>query len=141
MRIGIINGPNLNLTGEREKNIYGDQSFDDLLSLMKLKFPDTKIDYFQTNLEGEIIDKIHELNKSGCGIILNAGGYTHTSVSIADAVAACKVPVIEVHLSNIFQREKFRHVSLLGAHAKGIIAGFGFDSYILAMEQLVRLNG
>jgi 3-dehydroquinate dehydratase-2 len=133
MRIIIVNGPNLNLLGEREKEIYGNQSFESYLEILKNTFRDITIDYFQSNIEGEIINKLHETGFSYDGIILNAGGYTHTSVAIADAIKAIKTSVIEVHISNIFARENFRHVSLLAPNCKGSIVGFGLDSYKLAI--------
>ncbi|MEZ5197981.1 MAG: type II 3-dehydroquinate dehydratase [Bacteroidales bacterium] len=133
MKIFIINGPNLNLLGIRETNIYGTKSFEDYLNNLRNSFPDHQIDYFQSNVEGEIINKLHEIGFSYDGIILNAGGYTHTSVSIADAVRAIETPVVEVHISNIFSREDFRHISLLAPNAKGSVIGFGMDSYRLAL--------
>ncbi|MFZ4400485.1 MAG: type II 3-dehydroquinate dehydratase [Bacteroidales bacterium] len=133
MRIIIVNGPNLNLLGEREKEIYGNQSFESYFEILKNTFRDITIDYFQSNIEGEIINKLHETGFSYDGIILNAGGYTHTSVAIADAIKAIKTPVVEVHISNIFARENFRHVSLLAPSCKGSIVGFGLDSYKLAI--------
>jgi 3-dehydroquinate dehydratase-2 len=141
MQIGIINGPNLNLTGSREPEIYGSQTFNELLSGLEKEFPGTGFFFFQTSIEGEIIEKLYEFGSEMDGIILNAGGYTHTSVAIADAVKVCAAPVIEVHLSNIFRREDYRHISFLGAHTEGIIAGFGMDSYYLAVRQLLRITG
>jgi 3-dehydroquinate dehydratase-2 len=137
MKIIIINGPNLNLIGIREKTIYGNVLFEDYLKELKLKYKDLEIDYFQSNVEGEIINKLHETGFSYDGIILNAGAYTHTSVSIADAVAAIDAPVAEVHISNIFSREEYRHTSLIACHCKGSIIGFGLDSYRLALESFV----
>jgi len=134
MKITIINGPNLNLLGKRETEIYGDVSFEEYLSKQKTIFPDFEIEYFQSNIEGEIIDKIQERGFDYDGIILNAGGYTHTSVAIADAVKAVNTPVIEVHISNILSREEFRHKSLIGPYCKGSIMGFGLKSYHLALE-------
>lgn len=136
MKIQIINGPNLNLTGKRETKVYGNKSFENYLKILNDVFPDFSIDYFQSNVEGEIINKLHETGFAYNGIILNAGGYTHTSVAIADAVAAIEVPVIEVHISNIFAREKFRHKSLIAPNCVGSIIGFGLDSYRLAVESL-----
>jgi 3-dehydroquinate dehydratase II len=136
MKIQIINGPNLNLTGKREINIYGKKSFGDYLMILKDVFPQFQIDYFQSNIEGEIINKIQECGFSYDGIILNAGGYSHTSVSIADAVAAVKSPVVEVHISNIPAREDFRHKLLIAPQCIGSIMGFGLDSYRLAIESL-----
>lgn len=137
MKIKIINGPNLNLLGKRETTIYGDVSFEEYFKRLKKDFPGTSIEYFQSNVEGEIINKLHEVGFSYDGIILNAGGYTHTSVAIADAVKAIETPVVEVHISNIFAREDFRHISLIGPHAKGSIIGFGLDSYLLALNSFI----
>src|SRR6185436_6677308 len=134
MKILIINGPNLNLLGKREKDIYGEQSFDTFFNELKELFPVTELEYYQSNVEGEIINKLHEEGFSVDGIILNAGGYTHTSVAIADAVSAIKTPVIEVHISNIHAREEYRHQSLIAKNCKGVITGFGMDSYRLAVE-------
>jgi 3-dehydroquinate dehydratase-2 len=139
MNIQIINGPNLNLLGVREKSIYGDTGFDDYLDELRKRYANITINYYQSNVEGEIINKLHEIGFSYDGIVLNAGAYTHTSVAIADAIAAIKTPVIEVHISNVYKREEFRHKSLLAANCKGVIAGFGLDSYRLAIENL--LNG
>jgi 3-dehydroquinate dehydratase-2 len=136
MKLIIINGPNLNLLGVREPSVYGNQSFVDYLEWLRKKFPSVQIDYFQSNVEGEIINKLHEVGFSHDGIILNAGGYTHTSVAIADAISAIKTPVIEVHISNIYAREEFRHHSLIAGKCKGSISGFGLDSYRLAVESL-----
>jgi len=136
MKIQIINGPNLNLLGKREPGIYGDMPFEKYLKLLKEHFENTEIEYFQSNVEGEIINKIHETGFSYDGIILNAGGYTHTSVAIADAIAAVNAPVVEVHISNVFAREDFRHVSLIAPNCLGSISGFGLDSYRLAIESL-----
>jgi len=138
MKIFIINGPNLNLLGKRETSIYGNISFDDYLLQLKNEFPQIQIDYYQSNVEGEIINKLHEIGFSYDGIILNAGGYTHTSVAIADAVAAISTPVVEVHISNIFSREDFRHVSLIAPNATGSIIGFGMNSYRLAIQGLIK---
>ncbi len=137
MKIIIINGPNLNLLGKREPGVYGNKSFEEYFSTLKEKFPVIEIDYFQSNVEGEIINKLHEVGFNSDGIILNAGGYTHTSVAIADAIAAIKTPVIEVHISNVYSREEYRHVSLMAKNCKGIIAGFGMDSYRLALESFL----
>jgi len=137
MKILIINGPNLNLLGVREKSIYGDQSFETYLEELRQRYPDIVIDYFQSNVEGEIINKLHEVGFNIDGIILNAGGYTHTSVAIADAVKAIKVPVVEVHISNILAREEYRHISFISPNAFGSIMGFGLDSYRLAIESLL----
>ncbi len=137
MNIHIINGPNLNLLGVREKSVYGNSDFESYLALLKDKFTILEISYFQSNVEGEIINKLHEIGFSVDGIILNAGGYTHTSVAIADAIAAIQSPVVEVHISNVYAREEFRHVSLMAKNCKGVIAGFGLDSYRLALESFL----
>jgi 3-dehydroquinate dehydratase-2 len=134
MKIMIINGPNLNLLGKREREIYGERGFDEYLAGLKKKFGGIQIDYFQSNVEGELINKLHETGFSFDGIILNAGGYTHTSVALADAVAAIKAPVIEVHISNIFAREDYRHVSFVGSKCAGSISGFGLKGYELAVK-------
>lgn len=134
MRIIIINGPNLNLLGKRQKDIYGDISFEDYLQTLREEFPNIELEYFQSNIEGEIIDKLHLVGFSYDGIILNAGGYTHSSVSIADAVSSINTPVVEVHISNILAREEFRHVSLISPNAKGSIFGFGLKGYKLAIQ-------
>ncbi len=139
MNIQIINGPNLNLLGVREKSIYGDSSFEDYLTDLRKRYANITINYYQSNVEGEIINKLHEVGFSADGIIINAGAYTHTSVAIGDAIAGIKTPVIEVHISNVYKREEFRHKSLLAANCKGVIAGFGLDSYRLAVENF--LNG
>lgn len=134
MKLIIINGPNLNLLGKRETSIYGDVSFEDFYKHLKKDYSGTEIEYFQSNVEGDIINKLHEVGFTYDGVILNAGGYTHTSVAIADAVMAIGTPVVEVHISNIFAREDFRHVSLIGPNARGSIIGFGLDSYSLAIN-------
>ncbi len=138
MNVAIINGPNLNLLGKRETEIYGHQNFESYLNELKQKYPQIKFSYFQSNIEGELINKIQEFGNSCDGILLNAGGYTHTSVAIADAVSSITIPVIEVHISNIFARENFRHVSILGSKCRGSISGFGLLSYELATEALMR---
>lgn len=138
MKIQIINGPNLNLLGTREPEIYGNESFEEYLAMLKTKFPGVEITYFQSNIEGEIIDKLHETGFNYDGIILNAAGYTHTSVSISDAISAIKTPVIEVHISNVFKREEYRHISLIAKNCVGSIAGFGFVSYELALNYLLN---
>jgi 3-dehydroquinate dehydratase-2 len=137
MKIQIINGPNLNLLGVREKSIYGNTDFETYLEGLHSRYPDTVIDYYQSNVEGEIINKLHEVGFSYAGIVLNAGAYTHTSIAIADAIAAINTPVIEVHISNVYKREEYRHSSMLAANCKGVIAGFGMDSYRLAIESLL----
>lgn len=140
MKIEIINGPNLNLLGRREPEKYGNSSFEDYLKVLKSRYPDIIFDYFQSNVEGEIINEIQKSGFSLDGIILNAGGYTHTSVSIADAIAAVKTAVVEVHITNICAREEFRHTSLIGKNCAGSISGFGMDSYRLAAEALIEMN-
>lgn len=134
MKITIINGPNLNLLGKRETDIYGHKSFESYLPELQKKFPTWTIDYFQSNVEGELINKLQSVGFSHDGIIINAGGFTHTSIAIADAVASIKTPVIEVHISNIFGREDFRHVSYLGRYCAGSISGFGLKGYELALR-------
>lgn len=137
-RILIINGPNLNLLGKREPGVYGNQSFVEYFKELKEKYPDADLDYFQSNHEGALIDKIHETGFSYDGIVLNAGAYTHTSVAIADAIRAVTTPVVEVHISNIHKREAFRHHSFLSEACKGCIVGFGLDSYRLAIESFLN---
>ncbi|MBK0378880.1 type II 3-dehydroquinate dehydratase [Mucilaginibacter segetis] len=137
MNIQIINGPNLNLLGVREKSIYGSSDFESYLAGLQKHFANITINYYQSNVEGEIINKIHEVGFSYDGIVLNAGAYTHTSIAIADAIAAVNTPVIEVHISNVYKREEFRHTSMLAANCKGVIAGFGMHSYRLAIESLL----
>ena len=134
MKLIIINGPNLNLLGIREKEVYGNQSFDEYLEELKAKYSAVSIDYYQSNVEGELINELQEKGFIYDGIILNAGGYTHTSVALADCVKAIKTPVIEVHISNIFAREDFRHVSYIGRNCVGSISGFGLKSYELALN-------
>ena len=136
-KIIIINGPNLNLLGIRETSIYGKQSFDDYLNELKTSYPSIKIDFYQSNVEGELINKIQEIGFTYDGIILNAAAYTHTSVGIADAIAAIQTPVIEVHISNIYKREEVRHNSLISKNVEGVICGFGLKSYTLALEALI----
>ena len=140
MDIQIINGPNLNLLGIREPEIYGSFSFEAYFDELGKQYPSILFAYFQSNIEGEIINKIHETGFSSHGIILNAGAYTHTSVAIHDAIKAVNAPVIEVHISNVYAREPFRHQSLLAAACKGVIAGFGLDSYRLAVESIKELK-
>jgi len=134
MKIQIINGPNLNLLGVREPEIYGSQTFEAYLQKLAARYPEVEISYFQSNIEGELIDKLHETGFTSDGIILNAGAYTHTSLAIHDAIKSITTPVIEVHISNVHAREAFRHQSLLAGACKGVIAGFGMDSYRLAVE-------
>ena len=136
MKILIVNGPNLNLLGRREKGIYGNQSFENYLELLVPVFSDISIDSYQSNVEGELINRIHDAAGKYDGIVLNAGGYTHTSVALADAVAAIDIPVVEVHISNLLKREDFRHKSLIGPNCIGTIMGFGLDSYRLGIESL-----
>ena len=138
MKLKIINGPNLNLLGKREPKIYGSTTFEIYFEKLKTLFPEIELDYFQSNIEGEIINEIQNSENSYDGIILNAAGYTHTSVSIADAVKAVDIAVVEVHISNIFSREEFRHVSLIAPNADGSIIGFGLDSYRLAIESYIN---
>lgn len=133
----IINGPNLNLLGKREPEIYGSQTFEDYLKVLQSKYSDVALDYFQSNIEGELIDKLQDVGFSYDGIILNAAAYTHTSVGIGDAVKAIDTPVVEVHISNTFSREEFRHQSYISPNAKGIILGFGLKSYDLAIESFI----
>tara|TARA_B110000305_G_C19377972_1_gene608023 strand:+ start:502 stop:921 length:420 start_codon:yes stop_codon:yes gene_type:complete len=137
-KIIIINGPNLNLLGKREPETYGDKSFDSYLEELLAEFIDVELTSFQSNVEGEIIDKIQETGFSLDGIVLNAGGYTHTSVAIADAIAAIKTPVIEVHISNVYNREEYRHQSLMAKNCKGVIAGFGLHSYKMAIRSFLK---
>lgn len=138
MKIKIINGPNLNLLGNRENDIYGKSSFEDFLKLLRKKYSDIEISYFQSNIEGEIIDSLQAANNEYDGIILNAAAYTHTSVGISDAVRAIQTPVVEVHISNTFSREEFRHKSYTAPYAKGIIVGFGLLSYELAILSFLQ---
>ena len=138
MKLKIINGPNLNLLGTREPEIYGDLTFEDYLEKIKQLFSDIEIDYFQSNIEGEIINEIQNSENEYDGLILNAAGYTHTSVSIADTVKAVNIKVVEVHISNIFSREEYRHISLIAPNVNGSIIGFGLDSYRLAIESFIN---
>jgi 3-dehydroquinate dehydratase-2 len=137
MKIQIINGPNLNLLGVREPSVYGNASFTDYFLELQQRFPAIEFSYFQSNKEGELIDKIHEVGFDFDGIVLNAGAYTHTSIALGDAIAAIKTPVVEVHISNVHKREAFRHHSFLSANCKGVILGFGLDSYRLAVESFL----
>jgi 3-dehydroquinate dehydratase-2 len=138
MRIIIINGPNLNLLGKREPGIYGDQSFEQYFKGLQSQYPQVDFDYFQSNIEGELIDRIQKEGFSSDGILLNAAAYTHTSVGIGDAIKAIDAPVIEIHISNTFSRENFRHKSFITPVAKGIIVGFGLDGYRLGVEALLK---
>ena len=137
MRIIIINGPNLNLLGKREPEVYGHTTFEEYFASLQAKFPSLELHYFQSNIEGEIIDKLHQTGFSFDGIILNAAAYTHTSVGIGDAVKAISTPTVEVHISNTFSRESFRHQSYISPNAKGIIIGFGLESYKLAINSFL----
>jgi 3-dehydroquinate dehydratase II len=137
MKLAIINGPNLNLLGKREPEVYGSQTFEDYLAILKAKFPTIELTYFQSNIEGELIDKIQEFGFSYDGIILNAGAYTHTSIGIGDAIKAITTPVIEVHISNTFSRDSFRHQSYISGNAKGVVLGFGMKSYELAIQSFL----
>lgn len=137
-KIIVINGPNLNLLGKREPETYGDKSFDSYFKELEVEFPFLELTSFQSNVEGEIINKIQETGFSLDGIVLNAGGYTHTSVAIADAIAAIKTPVIEVHISNVYTREEYRHQSLMAKNCKGVVAGFGLDSYKMAINSFLK---
>lgn len=137
-KIIIINGPNLNLLGTREPEIYGNLSFTEFLEELKTKYTNVQLEHFQSNIEGELIDKLQEVGFTYDGVILNAAAYTHTSVGIGDAVKAIKTPVIEVHISNTFTREKFRHQSYVSPNAKGIIIGFGLESYELAIQSFLK---
>lgn len=137
MKLYIINGPNLNLLGTREKTIYGESGFDPFFNSLKELYPSLQLDYFQSNSEGALIDKIHAIGFEYDGIILNAGAYTHTSVAIADAIAAITTPVIEVHISNVHARESYRHQSYMAKNCKGVISGFGLNSYRLAVESFI----
>ena len=136
MKIQIINGPNLNLLGVREPGIYGSSSFESYLESLRSQYPDITIEYFQSNIEGELIDKMQQTGFDSDGIILNAGAYTHTSVALHDCIRSIKCPVVEVHISNVHQREEFRHHSMISSACRGVICGFGLDSYRLALEAL-----
>jgi 3-dehydroquinate dehydratase-2 len=138
MRIQIINGPNLNLLGIREPEIYGHSGFMEYLDVLRKDYPDVQLDYYQSNIEGELINKIHEVGFSVSGIVLNAGAYTHYSIALLDAIKSIDSPVVEVHVSNVYKREEFRHNSVIAPACKGTICGFGLDSYRLAIEALVR---
>lgn len=140
MKILIINGPNLNLLGKRQPEIYGSMSFETYLTMLQKLFPDTEIEYYQSNVEGEIINALQQAETRYHGIILNAGGFTHTSVAIGDCVAAVTIPVVEVHISNILARESFRHQSMLSPHVKGVITGFGMAGYELACYYLIKIS-
>lgn len=137
MKITIINGPNLNLLGKREPEIYGSESFEDYLKILKERYPWVSFEYYQSNVEGELVNKLHQAGFDHDGIILNAGAYTHTSVAIGDAVKGIKTPVVEVHISNTFSRESIRHQSYISANAKGVVLGFGLQSYELAIQSFM----
>lgn len=138
MKLMIINGPNLNLLGKREPEIYGSLTFEEFFTTLKTSFPNTDLYYFQSNIEGVIIDKIHEIGFDFDGIILNAGAYTHTSIAIGDAIKGIKTPVIEVHISNVHAREDFRNISYIAPNTRGVIAGFGLQSYQLAIQSFIN---
>ena len=133
MKLLIINGPNLNLLGQREKGIYGEQTFESYLDELKTRFPDVTLDYYQSNIEGELVDKLHAAQEAYDGVVMNAGAYTPTSIAIADAIGGIRIPVVEVHISCILAREEFRHVSLIAPKCKGSVMGFGLDSYRLGI--------
>lgn len=141
MKICIINGPNLNLLGTREKSIYGDRNFEQFFEELKTSYPQAELHYFQSNVEGEIINQLHEVGFDADGVVLNAGGYTHTSVAIGDAVAGIESPVVEVHISNIHARELFRHTSMIAPKAAGMITGFGLSGYKMAIDYLIQYHG
>lgn len=140
MKILILNGPNINLLGKREPEIYGNRGFADYFDELKNTFPEVEFDYYQSNVEGEMINKIHEVGFSWDGIVLNAGAYTHTSIALQDAIKAVETPVVEVHISNVHKREEFRHKSMISCACLGVICGFGLDSYRLGVEALKRYN-
>ena len=138
MKIQIINGPNLNLLGKREPSVYGTQSFDEFFEVLKTRYLQLELHYYQSNVEGELINKLHEVGFTFDGIILNAGAYTHTSVAIHDALGAIKTPTVEVHISNVYAREEFRHKSLITSKCVGLLTGFGMEGYALAIQYLIR---
>lgn len=140
MKIQIINGPNLNLLGVREEDIYGSRDFENYFEELKQRFPQAELAYHQSNIEGELINKLHAVGFSFNGIILNAGAYTHTSIALHDAIAAIKTPVVEVHISNIYAREEFRHKSLITSKCKGLISGFGLEGYEMAIQHILNLK-
>lgn len=139
VRIQIINGPNLNLLGKRETEIYGTISFEDYLDVLRRRYPEVEFFYFQSNIEGELLDKLHEVGFEVDGVILNAGAYTHTSIALHDAIRAITAPVVEVHISNVHAREPFRHHSCIAAACKGVVCGFGLESYRLGIEALLNI--
>lgn len=138
MKFQIINGPNLNLLGKRETSVYGSISFEDFFQDLKRRFPDIELSYYQSNVEGELVNKIHETGFHFDGIILNAGAYTHTSIALHDAIAGIKTPVIEVHISNVYAREEFRHTSLITSKCIGMITGFGLEGYAMAVQYFIQ---
>ena len=138
MKLLILNGPNLNLLGTRDISVYGAETFGSYYVKVKAKFPEIDFEFYQSNVEGELIDKLHEVGFTYDGVIFNAGGYTHTSVAIADAIEAIQTPVIEVHISNVYAREEYRHISLMAKKCKGVIAGLGLDSYDLAIQSFIE---
>ena len=138
-RVLILNGPNLNLLGKREPGIYGNNSIESYFATLQERFPSVSLEYYQSNVEGELINKLHEVGFTYDGVVLNAGAYTHTSVAIHDAIKAISTPVVEVHISNVYQRETYRHTSLITGACVGVIGGFGMDSYRLAIEALLQL--
>lgn len=138
-QILVLNGPNLNLLGKREPGIYGNDTMEASFAALQVRFPDVELSYYQSNVEGELINKLHEVGFSYDGIVLNAGAYTHTSVALHDAIKAIATPVVEVHISNVYQRETYRHTSLITGACLGVIGGFGMDSYRLAIEALIQL--
>jgi len=140
MKIIIINGPNLNLLGKREPEIYGDQSFEDFYEKIKSNFPNIHLDYFQSNIEGELVNKLQQVGYTYDGIILNAAGYTHTSIAISDAIAAVESPVLEVHISNIYSREEYRHKSIISGNCVGMISGLGLEGYLLGLSYFINQN-
>lgn len=140
MKIQIINGPNINLLGKREPAVYGNTSFEAYLQKLRGRYADVQMDYFQSNIEGELIDSIQQAGFETDGIILNAGAYTHTSIALQDAIRAVPAPVIEVHISNVHAREAFRHTSMISCACKGVVLGFGLDSYRLALEALIEIT-
>ena len=137
MKIQIINGPNLNLLGVREPGIYGGRSFEDFLPVLKAKFSDIEIEYFQSNSEGELIDKLQKVGFTHAGVVLNAGAYTHTSIALQDCIRALKCPVVEVHISNVYRRETFRHQSYLSSVCLGVVCGFGLHGYVMAIDGIL----
>lgn len=140
MTLQIINGPNINLLGKREPEIYGSTTFEDYLALLRARFSDVQLDYYQSNVEGELINVIQQAGFTADGIVLNAGAYTHTSIALQDAIRSVPAPVVEVHISNVHTREAFRHVSMISCACRGVILGFGLDSYRLAVEALLELK-